>query len=500
MSRAGLLLAVLLARVAAAQEVRTDWPMSRGDARGSGAVVLAGAPGGPLKAWQFQASSHVWGYQPGMAVWSSAAIGVAGGRAIVVAGSYDNNLYGLDALTGQRRWRFTTGGGVYSAPVLWRGRERPLVFAGSSDRLLYAIEAESGRRHWVHTIKSWRPTMGGARLSSPCVGRARGGDAVFVAHWVWDKSLAGHLQAGGVTAVEALSGRALWTAQLGDNQLSSPVYRELDGSPGWGAAERRRPGRGAAERRRGRLFVASENGNLYALDADSGEKLWSHTDRNAIKASPAVFSTVDGPRVVIGSKFGRVRCLDARDGRELWTFKTGNWVDGSAAVEELAGNARVLVGSYDGNLYALDGRTGRMLWSYRTDAGVYSSPALLRERGQLRVLVSSWDHHLHCVDGETGRGLWKVFLGRPLWDSVPLGESIWASPSLAVIGGQSWVFLGSYAGPLHAIPVDEAARSGLARPGSNRRFWVTLPMVMLCTAALTLMLTWWSRRRQRRRG
>jgi outer membrane protein assembly factor BamB len=411
-----------------------------------------------------------------VAVWSSAALGLAGGRPVLVVGSYDGNIYCLDALTGHRRWRFTTGGGVYSAPVIWRGQGRPLVFAASSDRLVYAIDADLGRREWVHAIKAWRPTMGGARLSSPAVGRARGRPAVFVGHWVWDKSLSGHLQAGGLTALEAASGRLLWSAQLGDNQISAPAYLELEGG--------------------GLVLVASENGNLYALEADSGRRLWAHTDRNAIKASPAVFSSGGQPRVVIGSRFGRVRCLDARDGRELWSFKTGHWVDGSAAVEDQAGLARIFVGSYDGNLYALDARSGALLWSYRTAAGIYSSPALLREGASLRVLVSSWDHHLHCVDGEEGRPLWKIFTGRPLWDSVPLGESLWASPSVAVIGERAWVFLGSYAGPLHGIPLEEAAQQGLARPGSNRRFLITLPVVMLGVAFLALLLTWRSRRQQ----
>jgi len=466
--------------VAQAQQVRTDWPMARGDAQGSGAVRLPIEAAGTARAWQFQASSHVWGYQPGMAVWSSAALGLAGGRPVLVAGSYDNNIYCLDALSGEKVWRYTTGGGVYSAPVLWSGRPRggqaarAMVFAGSSDRAVYALDAADGRREWVHSVQAWRPTMGGARIASPAVGRAQGRDAVFIAHWVWDKSMAGHQQAGGVTALDALSGRPLWTTRLGDNQLSSPIFGEQE-----------------------RVFVASENGNLYALDAQSGRVLWTHGERDAIKSSPALYTIEGRPRLVIGSKFGRVRCLDATTGQVLWRFKAGHWVDGSAAVAEVDGRLVVYVGSYDTNLYALEARSGRLLWSHRTAGGIYSSPAVVHEGGQASVLFASWDHHLHCISAVDGAPRWKKFTGRPIWDSVTLGDSVWSSPSVALLDGQAVVFFGAYSGPFYALPLAAAARE-LPGPASNLGFWVTLPGVMLATTALTLILTWRHRRRRRR--
>lgn len=303
-----------------------------------------------------------------MSVWSSAALGVVEKRAIVVVGSYDHNVYGLDALTGEKLWRYTTGGGVYAAPILWQGAGQvpPLVIATSSDRSVYAIEAGLGRRRWIYSVQSWRPTMGGARLSSPAMGRVAGAPAVFVGHWVWDKSLRGHLQAGGLTALDAATGKRRWTTPLGDNQLSSPLYLPARGSAD-GAA-------GARGSRGALVFVASENGNLYALDAEHGEVRWVHHERNVIKASPALFR-VDGRwRVLIGSKHGMLRCLDAETGRELWRYKTGHWIDGTAAVATLDGQPVVFVGSYDLHLYALSGRDGRLLWRYRTTGGSTRAP------------------------------------------------------------------------------------------------------------------------------
>ena len=476
-----------------------DWPMVRRDPAGSAATRLRTTDGRRPEAWQFQAGSHVWGYQPGMSVWSSPAVGLVKGRAVVLAGSYDNNLYCLDAASGRKLWRFTTGGGIYAAPALWNAPDGSAwAFVASSDRMLYALDADLGRRRWIHAVQTWRPTIGGARLSSPAVGHARGRAAVFFGHWVWDKSMAGHMQVGGLSALDALTGKRLWTTRLGDNQVSSPIYVEPGGAARVPAsAPSSRP---ATSPRAGRIFVAAENGNLYAINADDGQVLWTHTDHNAIKASPAYFDSPLGGRVVIGSKYGAVRCLDARTGVAVWSYKTSHWVDGSAAVARIGGRLTVLAGSYDTNLHALDAHSGQPLWSYRTAGGVYSSPAIVplpatRRDGAPQVLIASWDHHLHCVDSHDGSLVWSAFLGRPLWDSVTLGDSTWSSPVVAEINGRVVAYVGSYSGPLYAIPLDEAADKALARPSSNLRFWVTLPLVVLAVIIVTLLIT----RRHRRR-
>ena len=472
-----LALTLLLPPVAHAAP-EPDWPMARHDPAGTARVKIS-LPGAPkLKGWRFEAGSHVWGYQPGMSVWSPPAVGQVKGRATVFVGSYDRNLYSLDALTGEKLWRFTTGAGIYSAPALWRGEgeQGPILFVASSDRLLYALDVHLGRRRWIHTVKAWRPTMGGARLSAPCVGRSGGKAAVFVGHWVWDKSLSGHMQAAGLSAVDALTGKALWSTDLGDNRVYSPTCARVGGA--W------------------RVLVGSENGNLYNLSADTGEVLWSYTDREAVMGSPALWiDPRGGARVFFGSKYGRVRSLDADTGKLLWSFATSHWVDGAPLVTQTeAGGPRVLVGSYDTRFYALDAITGARVWDHRVAGGVYSGAALAMHGGRARVLFSAWDHHLHCLNLDDGSLAWSAHTGRPIWDSLTLGDSAWSSPAVAEINGQAMVYTGSYAGPFYAIALHEAEDKALARPGSNLRFWLTMPLVMLLTAALALWLTWRARR------
>jgi len=104
------------------------------------------------------------------------------------------------------------------------------------------------------------------------------------------------------------------------------------------------------------------------------------------------------------------------------------------------------------------------------------------------------------VAGEDGSLLWSAFVGRPIWDSISLGDSIWSSPVVADIDGQQVAYVGSYAGPFYAIPLAEAAEKALARPSSNLDFWVTLPLVILAVTVMTLGLTRRHRRRRRAGG
>jgi len=77
-------------------------------------------------------------------------------------------------------------------------------------------------------------------------------------------------------------------------------------------------------------------------------------------SSPAVVNGV----VYIGSDDGNVYALNAGTGTLLWKYATGNGVESSPTVA----NGVVYVGSapYNGSVYALNANTGAKLWSYAT--------------------------------------------------------------------------------------------------------------------------------------
>jgi outer membrane protein assembly factor BamB len=96
----------------------------------------------------------------------------------------------------------------------------------------------------------------------------------------------------------------------------------------------------------GVVYVAADNGNIYALNATTGTKLWSFTTGSNVFSSPAVANGV----VYVGSNDGNVYALNGATGTQLWSFTTGGTVGSSPAVV----NGVVYVGSSDGNVYAFD--------------------------------------------------------------------------------------------------------------------------------------------------
>ncbi len=86
----------------------------------------------------------------------------------------------------------------------------------------------------------------------------------------------------------------------------------------------------------GVIYIGSDDGNLYALNASTGAKLWSFTTDLGVRSSPAVANGV----VYVGSY-------------------------------ETAGNGE------GGNMYALNASTGAKLWSDNTGSAVLSSPAVV---------------------------------------------------------------------------------------------------------------------------
>jgi outer membrane protein assembly factor BamB len=455
----------------------TVWSQSRCDAQNQAAIALRADKSPAPRAWTFDGSGRVWGYEPGLTIWSSPALGEADGQPLVVAGNYDHTLYALNAATGDVLWKFTTGGPVYSAPVFFRDGDRQLLIAASNDRIVYAIDPALGRQVWVHAVADFRPTLGGARLAAPCVGGTAEQDkpdnAVFVPYWIWDRSLANSMQTAGIVALSTDDGRPLWRTELGDGELTAAIFVRLQG--------------------RGVLFLGSSSGNLFAVAAADGRVLWKKAELDCVRNPPAFLPTEQGPLLVTGSKFGTVRGLDAASGTERWQFRTGDRITGSPAVWADK-HPRVFVGSYDRNLYALDA-SGGALWHQTFRGGVYSSAAILGDGDGALVLSQAWDHLLHVHRAADGSPVFSAFTGRPLWNVGGMDDSNWSSPAVGRIAGHAMAFVGSYDGLLRALPLDADQRSA-PELRSNLGFWLSFPLFLGPVTALAIFLT----RRDRKRS
>lgn len=201
------------------------------------------------------------------------------------------------------------------------------------------------------------------------------------------------LAAGGLGALKLLSGSdgpRPWVFRTGDEVYSSPaVHRDT-------------------------VYIASRDGNLYALDLATGARRWRHLADAPITSSPAVGHGA----VYVGCDDGALYAVDTVDGTPRWTFRTGAVVHSSPAV---AGGL-VYVGSRDGHLYAVDARTGAQRWRFSGGDWFNSSPTV----GDGTVYIGCRDHNVYAVDATSGQRRWS-YLTESTVDSSALvsGGTVW---------------------------------------------------------------------------
>jgi len=128
----------------------------------------------------------------------------------------------------------------------------------------------------------------------------------------------------------------------------------------------------------GVYFGSSADGQVYALDADTGALRWRFATAAPVRCAP----TLAGGRVYVGSDDGRVYCLDAARGARVWTFEaapTGEMLLGNGrmistwpvrtGVLVAGGTAYFGAGVFPAEglfLYAVDAATGRLQWKNDT--------------------------------------------------------------------------------------------------------------------------------------
>lgn len=87
-------------------------------------------------------------------------------------------------------------------------------------------------------------------------------------------------------------------------------------------------------------------------------KSWYYTPEVPFSPTPA---TAAGGLIFMGGDDGKVRAIDAASGEEVWSYYTA----GPILQPPTIWQGRAYVGSGDGYIYALEAATGRLLWRFR---------------------------------------------------------------------------------------------------------------------------------------
>ena len=255
-------------------------------------------------------------------------------------------------------------GAIQSPPVIDAGR-------------IYTRDGVGTVRAWTWPAMSplWTFIPKGKKSRSSDIGGGLGvsGDTLYIVDGV-----------GQVIAVVAETGKVKWRAETVVPGRSAPTIVD------------------------GRVFFGTIDERLFALNAETGEQIWTYqaTEADTVifgQAAPAVANGV----VVAGFGSGDLVALRAESGELVWSDSLGG-SNGRGAMLDLAcvrgapvikdGTAYAI--SLSKVLVAIDMRSGRRLWE--REASGQNTPLIV---GDWLYVISS-DQQLACLDRLSGHVRW----------------------------------------------------------------------------------------------
>lgn len=309
------------------------------------------------------------------------------------------------------KWTFKTEGAILSSPAIADG----VVFIGSSDTYLYAIDQKTGQQKWKFKTN-------GRIVSSPAVENG-------VVYFLSNDSV--------FYALEAATGNVKW-------RFATAFERRFEAKGIHGSSPRGQLMAdpfdlftSSAAVFGNKVYFGSSDGNVYALDIETGILQWKFETKDVVHASPAIANNT----VYVGSWDSYLYALDAENGTEKWRFKTGedpvifNQVGFQASPAVVDGT--IYVGCRDAHVYAVDAATGRKKWDYPTSRSWVNTTPAVRDGVVYAATVDT--RRFHALDAKTGRVRFTL--------TMPLGT--FSSPVLA----GNYAYIGALSGRLYAIDI-----------------------------------------------
>jgi len=311
----------------------------------------------------------------GSTIWRFETLGVVQSEPLydpemdyVYFGSHDGALYCVHAMSGKLVYRFDTGAEVAKKPV--RAGET-LYFANASD-YLFAIDRRTGKPKWqVHRTSALGMEIAGH--AGPAYDATS--NLVYMAY-----------SDGHVLAYDGRDGTEKWTpvdlsAEAEQAGGEAPRYLDVDTTP---IVDQHPNGRV--------VYVSSYAGGVYALDAVTGSRVWSNDKSTGVTDMVLYTERAhrpnpngpdkNGPMVpehkvlVVSSATTGLAGLDPYTGRVVWRNKVPE--GGVTAPVPMAG--ALLVGTTRYGLFLLSPRNGKVIDGLDMGTGFAQTPAAFAGR------------------------------------------------------------------------------------------------------------------------
>ncbi|XKE45998.1 outer membrane protein assembly factor BamB [Halomonas organivorans] len=282
---------------------------------------------------------------------ASSGLTAVAGR--VYLGTRNGEVLALDQADGEVLWRTRVSSEVLAAPQ----PSRELLVVQAVDGSVTALDRESGAERWVYDAT--RPSLTLRGTGTPRV--------------IDQVTFAG-LANGRLVTLDNRAGQPLWERRIATPQGRSEIERLVDlaGQP--------------VLTPDGRLFVTSYNGRLVALEATSGDILWSR--ELSSYHTPAMV----GDFLFVVDEASHLIALNAGNGDTLWRLEA---LEGRELTEPAFADGRLVVGDFEGYLHLIDAREGRLVGRTHIDDAGLSVPPLTDGR---RVYALADDGSLEALE------------------------------------------------------------------------------------------------------
>ncbi|WP_406731822.1 outer membrane protein assembly factor BamB [Vibrio scophthalmi] len=195
----------------------------------------------------------------------------------------------------------------------------------------------------------------------------------------------------------------------------------------------------------GKVFVASRDGVVKALNPESGETLWQAELEEDVPARLSGGITAAYDKLFIGSENGEVIALNQETGELIWRVS----VQGEVLAAPVTDENLVLVHTSEGFLLALNQVTGEQQWAIGTEV-----PNLTLRGNSTPVTVSGgvfWgtaNGRLAAAIVQRGQLIWQQPIGTPK-GATEIDRIVDVDASPVVLG--STLYIVGYNGQLTAI-------------------------------------------------
>ena len=146
------------------------------------------------------------------------------------------------------------------------------------------------------------------------------------------------------------------------------------------------------------ILFGTETGEIYAINKNSGQMMWSYRVSNTVRGTPAI----SGGNAIFADGEGLVTCLRVSDGAFMWQSLpvTSDSVSSTMNDGVTVGEGMVFFTRDDGNLYAVSAKNGSTQWTF---PGGVQRVRVAPGYGENCVFLAGYDGKLDFISPNNGK-------------------------------------------------------------------------------------------------